>query len=325
MIMKNDKKKIGFSPTKKIFSAAAMLAVSASMLATSTYAWFSMNTQVTATGMQVKAQAEGGIVISNINQETWKAEAIDTFNDATSLYPTSTDNATAWYHNSSDDADNSKSHQDASTYETLTISNSVAASGSKPAYGVGYVDKNSNSSYDANDSAYYLLNCFYIKSSGETINASGTKLYINDVTVQTPGNTALNPIDCSLRVAITINNSTYIYAPVDSVTTGTGENAKTFYPTGTYYVKHSTTPVVVKNHSASSAGHYGNQDVDSAAYAAGKNLDTGVTTIPNDTPIEAKIYVYFEGEDSNCKSNNVQGITLNDLTVSVKFGTTTIA
>jgi hypothetical protein len=40
MIMKNNKKR---SPMMKIVSAAAMLAVSASMLGTSTYAWFTMN------------------------------------------------------------------------------------------------------------------------------------------------------------------------------------------------------------------------------------------------------------------------------------------
>jgi hypothetical protein len=63
-MMKNNVNKKG-SNFKKLIPAAGMLAVSATMLATSTYAWFSMNTQVTATGMQVKAQAEGGIVISN--------------------------------------------------------------------------------------------------------------------------------------------------------------------------------------------------------------------------------------------------------------------
>jgi hypothetical protein len=54
MNMKNNKKK---SPMMKIVSAAAMLAVSASMLGTSTYAWFAMNTTVNVTGMQITAQS----------------------------------------------------------------------------------------------------------------------------------------------------------------------------------------------------------------------------------------------------------------------------
>jgi hypothetical protein len=65
MIMKNDKKKIGFSPMKKVISAAGMLAVSASMLATSTYAWFSMNKTVTATGMQVTAKSNNTFLLIN--------------------------------------------------------------------------------------------------------------------------------------------------------------------------------------------------------------------------------------------------------------------
>jgi len=63
--MKNDKKKIGFSPMKKVISAAGMLAVSASMLATSTYAWFSMNKTVTATGMQVTAKSNNTFLLIN--------------------------------------------------------------------------------------------------------------------------------------------------------------------------------------------------------------------------------------------------------------------
>jgi hypothetical protein len=326
MIMKNDKKKIGFSPTKKMFSAAAMLAVSASMLATSTYAWFSMNTQVTATGMQVKAQAEGGIVISNVNQTAWTAEASDTIDSVTALYPTSTANATDWYHNKSADSSSAAAYQAEDTYETLTLKNSVASSGTKPSYGVGYVDADGGNNpadgdFDNGESAYYLLNYFYIKSSGDTL--SNTNLYINNVTVTAGTGASLNALDCSLRVAVVIdNNPAVIYAPVQSVTSGTGETAQTFYPTGTYNVKHSNTPTVVKNPTAGETGYYGNQTtVSSAAYAAGKNLATGVTTISNTTPTVAKVYVYFEGEDLNCKSDNVQAVTLNDLTVSVKFGT----
>jgi len=47
----------------KIVSAAAMLAVSASMLGTSTYAWFSMNTQVNVTGLQVTAKSNASYLL----------------------------------------------------------------------------------------------------------------------------------------------------------------------------------------------------------------------------------------------------------------------
>ncbi|MBR5769809.1 MAG: hypothetical protein IKX98_06855, partial [Clostridia bacterium] len=48
---------------KRLIHALAMLLVSAILLGTSTFAWFSMNNQVTATGMKVQAVAEGGIEI----------------------------------------------------------------------------------------------------------------------------------------------------------------------------------------------------------------------------------------------------------------------
>lgn len=50
---------------KKLIVSICTLAFSAIMLCTSTYAWFSMNKTVTASGMQVKAQAEGSIVITS--------------------------------------------------------------------------------------------------------------------------------------------------------------------------------------------------------------------------------------------------------------------
>jgi len=60
--MKNNKKK---SPMMKIVSAAAMLAVSASMLGTSTYAWFSMNKTVSVTGMQIDVKTNNTYLLIN--------------------------------------------------------------------------------------------------------------------------------------------------------------------------------------------------------------------------------------------------------------------
>lgn len=48
---------------KKLFSAICMTLVAASMFASSTFAWFSMNTNVTATGMQVTAKTDNAYLI----------------------------------------------------------------------------------------------------------------------------------------------------------------------------------------------------------------------------------------------------------------------
>ena len=42
---------------KKLIPALCLLLVAAALMGTSTFAWFSMNKQVTATGMQVKAKS----------------------------------------------------------------------------------------------------------------------------------------------------------------------------------------------------------------------------------------------------------------------------
>ena len=251
-----------------------------------------MNTQVTATGMQVKAVAEGGIVISNSAKTVWTAEATAQVTTA-SLFPTSHAKASSgsWYHNTSDNANDAKAGQAAATYETLTTSLSALSEG------VGYVEKSSpaNTEFNAGvDSAYYLLNNFFIKSSGDTLT---TTLYINQVTVASSA--TLLDIDCALRVLVVVDGTPFLYAPVS---TGTAS------PTLTYKVAGSSSDTIA------SAGTV-------------KNVDTGVSSISNavGSEVPVQIYVYFEGEDANCKSTNISGITVDEITVSVQFGTTTIS
>lgn len=79
---------------KKVVPALCALLVSAVMLGSSTYAWFSMNTRVTAQGMQVTAQSNSTyLVVSSTNtlatetnvNVTEKAGGIG--NKATNVYP----------------------------------------------------------------------------------------------------------------------------------------------------------------------------------------------------------------------------------------------
>lgn len=110
---------------KKVVPALCALLVSAVMLGSSTYAWFSMNTRVTAQGMQVTAQSNSTYLVvsstdtlateTNVNV-TKKAGGIN--NLATNVYPcakadkdiTGTDvKAGEWYYASS------KSQSDAGT------------------------------------------------------------------------------------------------------------------------------------------------------------------------------------------------------------------
>ena len=49
---------------RRLIPAVAMLMVAAVMLSTASFAWFTMNEQVSATGMQIQAQATGSLIIS---------------------------------------------------------------------------------------------------------------------------------------------------------------------------------------------------------------------------------------------------------------------
>ncbi|MBO4309293.1 MAG: hypothetical protein J5885_05650 [Clostridia bacterium] len=75
---------------KKLIPALAMLLIAAVMLGTSTYAWFSMNTTVTATGMSVTATTPVNLLISNTSGGTFTNDVIaDEAFGTGRLYPAS--------------------------------------------------------------------------------------------------------------------------------------------------------------------------------------------------------------------------------------------
>ena len=278
----------------KILPAIAMLLVAVLSLSSATYAWFSMNTKVTATGMQVKAVAEDGILISNSDKATWSNSATAKVTSA-SLVPTSTAGGTApaWAHNTSTNADEAQANQDAASYEDLSLK------WTNTTFGEGFVDiaGGTANSKDDNEKSYVLLNEFYIKSSGNVLALGADKtykdLYINDVTVEG----AANKIDNSLRVLVVVGSTAYIYAPVIDQASGT--------TTMSYKFK-NTTAVTALN----------------ATTAAGYDKTTSTTSIgnTNDSAVKAQVYIYFEGEDANCKSTNIAGIDTTNLSVSINFG-----
>jgi hypothetical protein len=67
-LMTNTKKKHGNK--MKLMSAIGMLTVSAAMLVSSTFAWFSLNKTVTATSMQVTAKTDSTYLMINLTEQT---------------------------------------------------------------------------------------------------------------------------------------------------------------------------------------------------------------------------------------------------------------
>lgn len=273
--MKNTKKN---SVMKKILPSACMLAVSAAMLSTSTYAWFSMNDTVTATGMKLQAKAEAGLLIANATNGTYQMSVASTKEDVAQLKPGSTSDLSNWFHSTSGRTDQANTQK---AYEA----------------GAAWA----SNSADAN----YVIHDFYIKSSdlnGLTVSS----LDVNNVSVVVNSAAPAQTLSKSLRVGIKIDGdvtgstqNTYIYAPTEtsnvqySVTTATGD-----------YAAANMTQVTALNKDQKS--------------------NTAVTSIPakgTTSPIHAEVYVWFEGEDANCISDNIAA-TLETLEVSVEFGYT---
>lgn len=299
---------------RKLIPALCLLLISAMLMGTSTYAWFSMNTQVTATGMQVKAVAEDGLLIKNELDDdavaNWKVSTNASYGTLVSLAPTSTANLADWYHNKSDDQNDAKAGQLAATYETLSADTNWKRDAGPGKSGVYYISSNGDSVKDDTEKAYVLLNKFFIKSSGDAIALGSGKtyadLYVNKVIVGTTTSSSTD-LDASLRVGVKVGSTLYIYAPVTGATT-------TYKAGGS----DSGTSAVVTTVPASGV-------VNNTLLVNG---GASIATIPAVTAttgwIEADVFVYFEGEDARLKSANLAA-TLDTMTVEIMFGINTVS
>ena len=291
--------------TKIIVPALGVLLLSTAASVTGTVAWFSMNNFVTAEGMNVKAKAENGIVISNAAAANgyWKDSATSLHTSTLEVKPTSTATAATWVHSTSNDAADENTGND---YALLTTAVDSAT-------GAGYVDENANSAYDsATESVYYSMHSFYIKSSAQAITNT---LYITNVYAELPTTQNSANLNKALRVLVRLSSdasTAKVYSPVyaaESYSVATtagkfsGEGAAT---------KATVTPI---------DAHAANGLI---ATASQEFLPSQAIPANDGTPLQIDVYLYFEGEDPNCISNNLTA-TLDSINVSVTFGTQTKA
>jgi hypothetical protein len=315
---------------KKLISAIAMLTVSAVTLSTATYAWFTMNKEVSVVGMQMKAHAEEGLLINEValaGSPTWDEQAVagDT-GDYTALRPASTYNLTNWWHANSKKVSNEAGYGSGTVDATNTVQLSGGgyytdissatenhvrdgAAGTAAEKNIYYSDATFGSgtgTYD-NGEGFYVKYTYYLKSSNsDALNVAQNKLEAKVSATRTDENGASGStnLDSALRVGIMINDvaTNYtIFAPVsgaDSSYNVTNNTSGTEYTaTDAWYMDY-----------ASTNGNY--QPV---------NRGTAIT-IPNVNTdgIKVDVYVWFEGEDTNCKSENLTA-NLNEYEISINF------
>lgn len=288
--------------TKIIVPALGVLLLSTAASVTGTVAWFSMNNYVTAEGMNVKAKAENGIVISNAaDGVSWKDSASSLHTSTLEVKPTSTATAATWVHSTSNDAADENTGNDYALLTTAVDSTT----------GAGYVDENANSAYDsATDSVYYSMHSFYIKSSAQAITNT---LYITNVKATLPSPQNSENLNKALRVLVRLNSNAStakVYSPVYAA-----EDYSVATTSGKYSGEGAATKADVTPIDASAAN---------GLIATNKQEFLANQAIPanNGTPLQIDVYLYFEGEDPNCISNNLTA-TLDSINVSVTFGTQT--
>ena len=282
---------------RKLLPAFAMLLVSAIMMSTASFAWFTMNETVTATGMTVTAKSSGGLVIaSGINQYGTPDDS--RFGDTADL----SNSSDAWNNDATKIEPVSRGFVDTDAWFYAK----AASSTSFGVNGDGYKP------VDPGDlSAYAYQTALYFKTMDESHNGTDYEgaLRLREITVAN-NTSALNQ---SLRVALRVMTSTedtatgtwYFFAPLRADDAITNK-----------YIAGSATGAVTA---------YGTDDeIHGYISTAGTtyNFDNvEVASLNFNEAVRVEVYVYFEGEDAACTSQNAQ--ILDTLTIGLKFGVTT--
>ena len=272
-------KKFRFSTAgKKLFMAALGLAIAVMSTIGSTFAWFSMNNVVTATGMNIKVQSESTLLIdvdstlTNGRLAHGAATQATTDSATKALKPTSTVNGSNWFKAEA-------SAPDASTAKAASYSE--VASGDYVNYLASYT---------------FYLQVYDNSQTGAMDPAKDIK--VQDITVT--ANKSTTDISNCLRVLVVQNTSKVFTAPVD-----TTDN---------------------QGVASVSAGAATKSAISWAAYTKDGNVatlssnNTLVSGVVYNTVYTVTVYVYFDGEDADCYSDNIPTAEqLADYNIAISF------
>ena len=182
---------------KKLIPALCMLLVAAALLGTSTFAWFSMTTQVTASGMTVKAATSKNLVISTTStlKDNEGISKDSTISQVKILTPAST--ATLAGTQKFFTTDN----------ENINYSDGAMKAGTVVTAVTPITD-------NTTEKGNVVKHTFYIRADGADTD-SFTKLYVESITLTSQA----AAITKALRVGVVSGDKGYIYAPVSGATT----------------------------------------------------------------------------------------------------------
>lgn len=264
---------------KKIIPSICMLLVTAVLMGTSTYAWFSMNREVKATGMQVSAVTSSNLIISdktiNFNtDDSYSISLTDNANTYTALTPVSSANGKDFYITAS----SAEANDSAAVPSDATFTKQDKASDTKAVY---YIVK----SVFVGVKGVNDLGALSVNASVKYIDKSN-----NEATAQ--------DIYKALRFAVyykTGTNNAVIFG--GATTTATQWNGVS--DTGALNKEGGITTSVTT--------------VDKATAIA------GLSTLTAGQEYEIAIVVWLEGQDTNCTANKTNAASVALKGVSVEF------
>lgn len=288
---------------KQLLAAVAMVLVAAVALGSSTYAWFVASGTVTAEGMSVKVQSEGGLAIS-VDGTAWGTTA-DAGIEEEMLKPASTLDLTEWYYATALDpsapaGDNAQRSDITGTVATVTKAEGAAF--------------NTVNSIKASN-GYVAGKEFQIRSTSASAVSKG--LYVSDVIVTG----AAHQLSTALRVGVLYQSGStskgFIYGPVDINPEGQSLAANKASDNYSVYKTTSTEWGKVK------LREVGQGDF---ATTTKSTILADTVSIPadSDSAVKVKVFVWYEGEDQNLYSNRynldyAQPNGIDTLDVTVKF------
>lgn len=279
--------------TRKLIPAIAMLLVSAVMMSTASFAWFSTANTAVAEGMQVKATAAGGLAIASYTgaaasptepgKETFasSAEVVWTNgSDNTALTPVSHGGGTKWYTNKSDSVDES------TAAEAYKLFDGALGNGG------------------------YLHTKWQVMALADKTNQG---LAINELSIALSGSgetATTEKLNEALRIAINVGTNWFYLAPArDSALASAYNHVKS---DGSGTETYEERPASGKK---------------TADYAGTLTFGTSSPIIISDTltaetPLNVDVYIYYEGEDVSCQTVYANNLKTTEITIT--FGTVTV-
>lgn len=304
MMKTNSKRKN--SAVKKLIPAAGMLALSASMLATSTYAWFTMNKTVNVTGMELKTTVGSNLLISESANDSTFAKTLSQSRQAL-LEPASTVDGIQYFYTVNAGSNGDALAENYAAYSEATSQTDTAAN--KSAYDAAF-----NTAYGATanttafNTAYgYVDYAFYLKATNTDPGNNGT-LVMSKCNLLYNANgdesTWSAPSDKAWRVAM------FVQELGSTVSAGTNPAVDTSGETPAY--SGATKKTILRINGATNQS--GTNAVATASTLSAATYDTAATVDSSMTSNTTEYYyvvirVWLEGEDTTCTSQTYAALT----------------